>query len=292
MSSLGCNDTTFTHTVIEEVPTYIEPQVEVFNAGTSITRADFLVVLDVSGSMSQVNNHLSEGLTPFVDALLAIQDDLDWRLTAVSADSDYVEIDDWIEAHDVEFPSMAVADLQVMVERGGAEEGFLAGYSAYHLDTEFFRDNADLLFIFISDEDEQSSIPVSDWTGWQATLRSYPYEVHNSAITTFYENSCGYGVGQKYIDVSSATVEICSPTGWAEAANPVLDRVNPLEDVFYLDQEPDPDTIRVWVNNTEYSQPNWQYDINEWKVVLSFTPPSGSSVVISYYLVQGDTGAS
>ena len=161
-----------TDTAIIEVPiedTAEEPiWVDSFVQPTSSDGVDIIWVIDPSGSMI---SHKPRVLTGIEDMINALPLNISWRLAIISADQNH-------SVNDMTFPLLpgdTVADAQAMYQNsvtGGYEAGFWSVYRYIEENpfaANWLRDEAALLVVFVSDEEEQgtSTFPlVNDFTSW------------------------------------------------------------------------------------------------------------------------------
>ena len=167
------------------------------------------------------------------------------------------------------------------------ETAFYAAYE-FRIDTEegdsFFRENADKLLIFVSDEDEQSVFTPEVFHYW---LKDEFKNVQHDVVTIVNigtsdcENGWNAYVGEKYIELSAyygkTATDICSDWELALADSTFL--VGPV-DYINLSEIPIEDTIGVYVDKVTTEE--WYYLSITNTVYLDFIPTEGSLIEVGY----------
>ena len=163
----------------------------------------------------------------------------------------------------------------------------------------WMREDAALLTVFVSDEEEQSNIEypaVSDFISWYGSLRMgsvFMASVVNQESAT---SLCDWppsviDVGDRYMDATNmlggVIVDICD-TNWAPGVTDATHSIEPVESVE-LTHKAEPDSIRVFINGSLNF--NWTYTESENTVHFTVIPSSGQLVEIGYrYIEPDDTG--
>jgi hypothetical protein len=139
---------------------------------------DILWVIDTSGSMIRFEQSLLDGIAEMMNALPPTG----WRLAMVSNDP-------YKAAIEQQFPLVPgddiidAEDMYYAMARGHWEQGFAAAHeyiSTNPYSSTWMRNDAALLVVFVSDEEEQSDNSnnqfrqVSDFVHWYSSLRSQP----------------------------------------------------------------------------------------------------------------------
>ena len=153
----------------------------------------------------------------------------------------------------------------------------------------FFRETADKLFIFVSDEEEQSAIPTSVFESWlKNEFKGVQRDV--VSIVTVPDSECEYtdysaNVGQKYINLArhygKDPIDICSD--WELWLSNSTFLVGPV-DYINLTYTPMEDSIKIYIDRFETGQ--WEYDEKTNTVNLYYTPAAGSLVEAAYVIAQ------
>ena len=129
--------------------------VDSFEQPSATAGVDVIWVIDPSGSMTSHRTRLLAGIADMMSAMPAVS----WRLTIISADPR-------ISVNDSDFPllpgdgaSDATAEYSSSVT-GAYEQGFEAVYEYIEnnpMAASWMREDASLLIVFVSDEEEQST---------------------------------------------------------------------------------------------------------------------------------------
>ena len=167
------------------------------------------------------------------------------------------------------------------------EQGFWSTYEFTTITPEglsFFREDADKLIIFISDEDEQSVFTASTFHYW---LKDEFVDVQHDTVsivkleTSACESSWSATVGQKFMELSAyygkVATDICSDWELALADSTFL--TGP-KDYIELSQTPIESSITVYVDHVITE--DWYYLSNTNIVYLDFIPVEGSLVEVGY----------
>ena len=289
-------------TAIVEVEVYVEDTsepdpiwVDSFVQPSGSDGVDIIWVIDPSGSMNVHRNRVLSGIGEMMNALPQVN----WRLAIISADYN-------TSKNDANFPLLpgdTVSDAQSVYTSavyGYLEAGFQAVYN-YIADNSFssnwLREDASLLIVFVSDEEEQSlaSFPVvSDFTDW---LKEQRDSVYVASIVNFEQSlsDCStvnpVNVGYRYMEATSdfggQIIDICS-TDWSAG---VLDAANgavPYSSYPLTETPADYNYITVFVDGIVYHDAYWDYNPVGNKIDFILEPAGGSLVEIAYYYSSGN----
>jgi|ETNvirnome_2_300_1030623.scaffolds.fasta_scaffold08502_2 hypothetical protein len=296
-----------------EVPVYIEVEVPVpdtsdpgliwidsFNQPNTFDGVDILWVIDTSGSMSRYDPQLMTGIEAMLLALPATS----WRLVMISNDPHRAVV----EAQFPLVPGDDILDAEAMYSamgRGGMEEGFDATYEYIMYNpysSTWMREDAALLVVFVSDEEEQSRthfIDVSSFVTWYGAQRGGSVFISSIVNHEAAETLCDWppgarDIGYRYMEATNhfggTIIDICAEdwsAGVADAASSVV----PHES-WKLTHEPVESSIRVFINGAVNA--DWTYSASDNTVYFTVTPVGGTLVEIGYLYVpieeSGDTG--
>ncbi len=241
---------------------------------------DVLAIVDTSCSMSDNFDELSAGLEILKDDILLLTDDFNISFINSSLGGTYYvgPYDDTSDAIDLLLAPYALS-------RDSTEVAFQSLYQFVSTPEASYalRPNADKLFIFISDEEEQSNIPVDIFKDW---LFSYNEDIQHDivAITITEASSCSHatdGLGLRYNELSNYYgknyIDICSD--WTTALADSSFIVN-LKDYMNLKYIPVEETITVSVNGEETEE--WYYLESLNTVYFDFELVEGSVVTVGY----------
>ena len=290
--------------VIVEVP--VEVLVEVpgdggdvwidsFEQPFTMDGIDIVWLIDKSGSMTQ---HATSVVAGYEQMMLSLPP-AGWSLGITSSS--------WTDTNGTQqFPLVPGDTVQDAWDaynntgNGHYEAGFDALY-AYLVENQYnqswLRQDAGLLVVFVSDEDEQSSRDftstpsgLQDFINWYGNQRN---SVFLASIINIHEtqNDCSWGVpalyvGDRYRDATNAfggvVVDICSED-WAPGVQAATAQVQPHEE-WPLTHLPIADTLIVFVDTVEFL--DWTYNVVTNSVEFTTIPAEGSLVEIGYVIEQ------
>ncbi len=248
---------------------------------------DVLILLDTSCSMDDNYEQVSTGVEMLRNDLNSVTDDYMIGFINTSLREPYY-VGPFNKA------SLTIDFMMAPWALGAdtTEAGFLALYEFASSTPEgplFFRETADKLFIFISDEDEQSSITVKVFEDWLKTeFRGVQRDI--VSIVMVPDNKCVYtsyseNVGWKYINLArhygKDPIDICSD--WELWLSNSTFLMGPI-DYINLSYTPIKDSIKIYVDRFETTF--WEYDAKTNSVLLDTAPPEGSLVEAAYLIFQ------
>lgn len=266
---------------------------------------DVLWVIDNSGTMSEEQAALKLSLGTFVDEMLG--QDIDFHLGVITMDlSDPLEAG--ILLGDPPFLTRDTPELRAtFVERAVVgfsgdriEQGFSAALSALtpplsiQENSGFLRSNAELAIVFVSDEDDQSSITVGQFLTELQGLKAST-DVTVSALVGDVPLGCvsstgAADAGARFLQA----VESSGGVGWSICQAPfdtlfgrMVRQFAHLQDTFLLTRLPDPESIEVRVDDVllhNREVDGWIYlsDINAVRIVGTPFPLAGQTVNVQY----------
>lgn len=279
-----------TGTPDEEVEIWVDSFVQV----RAVDGVDIVWVIDTSGSMSRYQTQLLNGIETMMNSLPPTG----WRLVMISSDPDEVIAesqfplvpgDDIIDAE----------DMYNLMARGSDEEGFdsiLAYMETNPYAASWMRPDAALLVVFVSDEDDQSSLLPSshDFVNWYASRRFgnvflASIVMQREDVSVCEGPSYGSAVGVEYMAATSllfgTIVDICDED-WSAGVTDATTQIEPYE-YIQLSNTPVKETIRVFVDGSLYSE--WLYVESTNTVEFLVLPPGGSLVEVGYVIKQEAT---
>jgi hypothetical protein len=289
-----------------EVPVYVEVEVPVnegeiwidsFTQHMSIDGIDILWVIDRSGSMGRYNAELLAG----VEAMLLALPTSDWRLVMISADPSKAVLS-------TEFPLVPGDDIDdaatmlATLTSAPYEEGFNSVYDYMNhnpYSSTWMRPDAGLLVVFVSDEEEQSTVEypaVSDFLSWYGSLRMGSVFMASVVNREGTDSVCDFppspiDVGDRYMEATGllggVVVDICD-TDWSPGVTDATHSIEPIEEVV-LTHKAEVDSIRVFINGS--LNHDWYYQESNNTVYFTIIPSAGQLVEVGYrYIDTPDTG--
>ena len=284
---------------------------------TQIVKAktDILWIIDNSCSMDEEQQALINNFDAFINYF--IDSGLDWHVGVVSMDMSRNDHKGRLRSAggftylDESSPS-PVALFHEMAAMGTAGSGTEKGLEASHSALEehrdgfnqgFYRNDAILNIIVISDEEDQSNaIGVPEYISWLINLKGDVDDVTFSSIVCLKTGilngqNCGTGifaamsVGSRYISVTQAVDGVLwdiRETNWADVLDELGELATGLKQEFFLSDVPIPETIEVWVvdDNTTYNfiqHVDYVYSHTRNSITfITYTPSQYAKVHIKY----------
>lgn len=297
------------------------------------TMVDILLVVDNSGSMEDEQVKLSDGFDAFVEFFDVA--DIDYHIGVVTMDTETSPgelvlshgtrvIDRSTEDADIVFRDMVQVGVQGSAIEKGLESAMIAltPPQVDGVNGGFFRDDALLSIIFVSDEEDSSIGPVNDYINELRDLKGQRRRdaFNASALVGLDVESgtpaacgdvtnpvLGAQPGWRYWDVARQTGgvsgSICSDT-FGDIVNQMGLASSRLRDSFALEREPDEDSIEVTIargaedegvavppEGLEDGKWAWEYvadaedELEPWQlrfVDQTQLPPVGARVVVRY----------
>ncbi len=283
-----------------EVPTdpeyiYGDVWVDSFEQPYSVNGVDIVWLIDKSCSMVDDASSIVSGIEEMMNSLPPAG----WRLGITST-----SYTDSISAAD--FPLVPGDDIQdawdayAAMGNGHREAGFDSIY-AYIEENEYnqtwLRNDAALLIVFVSDEEEQSQeyftsdqSGLNDFINWASAVRQ---SVYVASIVNVHEteNECGYtvnsiDVGRRYLDATNAfngvVVDICEDD-WAPGVAEASTQIEPYEE-WPLTHTPIEETLAVFENGVPMVDTDWIYNAITNSVEFLVVPSEGALVEIGYVI--------
>ncbi len=308
---LACNsDQMLVHEVEKEVEVYIEVPsecevveevvvedtefdfsdiwVDSIRQVAALDGVDIFWIIDPSGSMNNDQENIINGIHHMMMNL----PEVGWRLMILP--SDYRMVGDLTTFPIV--PGDTIADVEHMYSlhmAGAYEAGFDAAYEYIIFNpyaSTWLRNDASALFVFVSDEEEQSNHHFSshyDFISWVSSFRQNVF-VASIVNVDSVDSVCAtpppaMNVGFNYMDVtnyfSGNVIDICSED-WSAGVAQASTQITPYEYIDLTHVPMDPAWIYVYVDGIQNS--DWYYEPAENRVYFTVIPPANSLVEVAY----------
>lgn len=259
--------------------------IDSFTQVGSYENIDIIWVIDRSCSMNDNDEELLAGIESMMNLLSS---DVNWRLKMITAGDRSVPQSNSFPLTQGATYNDALAMLNSLPGDGG-EAGFAALYDYVTYDSyaqTWLRPNAAMLVVFVSDEEEQSNMLVSNFISWYANLRN---SVYMSSIVNVdpIDSVCAYApnvlnVGYRYIEATDYfkgnVLDICS-SDWSSGVAEATSRIEPYEH-YVLTHIPYEDTIVVFQNGSPFNA--WYYEPLDNTVYFDEVPAEGVLMEIGY----------
>ena len=273
-----------------------------FTQASRSKKLDILWVIDNSGSMADNQIAIGENFSAFIDDF--IRKDIDFKMAITSTDTSSPSSSGRIVEGSEEKLTSAAAKINEFkfkddfkelirigttgssVEKGlEASEAFFQRYSGT-----FLRDDAYLIVVIVSDEEDQSPKLVSTYVNYLKSMKSEQGLVKIYSIADINNSNQGYGINggaARYIDASESTAGLISNINadFYETLSLMGDSVIKLVDSFPLSNNPEPSSIKVFVNGVESR--NFIFDASSLSIkFMSQNVPEAGDKIKVYYTVK------
>jgi len=249
---------------------------------------DIFWVIDPSGSMSNDQDSIIAGISH----MMANLPEVGWRLMIIPSDYRFVGS---LTTFPI-VPGDTITDVEYMYSlhmAGGYEAGYDASYEYIMLNpyaSTWLRPDASILFVFVSDEEEQSNqhfVSHYDFISW---ISSYRQNVFVASIVNVdpTETVCPSGplpqdVGHNYIDVTNYfagnVIDICSED-WSAGVGDASTQIVPHEYIDLTYTPLDANWIFVYIDGARNH--DWYYDASDNRVYFTVIPQANSLVEVVY----------
>jgi hypothetical protein len=285
VGTLSCGpDYGMQYEVVEEIqPT--EVVIDSFVQPKPPEKLDVLIVLDTSCSMSDNFQQVSTGVELLRGDIEMLT--LDYKIGFINSG---MKNPYFVGPYDYTSNSIDFLLAPYALGADWYERGFQSMYEFVTNTTEgagFFRTDTDKLIIFVSDENEQGTIPTNTFHDWlvgkfegvQHDVVSI-VQVENGECAMTYE----LDIGQKYIDLAAyygkTGIDICSDwEAWLGDSTFLVGEINYIN----LSQTPLEDSIVVYRNGIETEL--WYYLPETNTVYLDFVPDPGELIEVGYVIL-------
>ena len=262
--------------------------VDSFTQVSAMDGVDIFWVIDPSGSMHDDQPAILAGIQVMMNNLPPVG----WRLMIIPSDFRRVSDRNYFPI----VPGDTLADVEAMYNDqvvGQLEAGFDAvieymDYSAYA--QTWLRQDAALLIVFVSDENDQSRehvISEYEFISWAQLQRSNVFVAsivnvpNDQSVCT--NNVALMNVGEKYINATNYfggnVVDICS-TDWSAGVAQAADQIVPYEWIDLTHVPLDPNWIYVYIDGI--LNRDWTYDATLNRVEFTVIPAGNSLVEVVY----------
>ena len=255
---------------------------------------DILWVIDNSGSMAPFKTHLSINLSSFMSVFS--QSGADYHMSGITTD-DYTF--STVVTPQTQYRNSVLSGLvQTGIMGSGYEKGIemsvlsLSNSSFAGPGGAFFREEALLVIIYVSDEPDQSEFGWSSYISFFDNLKT-PGEFIPYAVIGDIPNGCTYnGYGQRITQAGygysnlvnyygGGIHSICSQD-WGTQLQVIANEVTNRQRFPLSEDNPVEESIKVYVNGQEATEWTWD-SIENWVVFNSgHIPDPGQTITIEY----------
>jgi hypothetical protein len=263
---------------------------------------DLLFVIDTSGSMGEEQEALGRGFASFIESFIVLESDFHLGITDMDlGNSGGALIGDprFLTGETENLVEVFNENAQLGVMGSGMEQGLENARLAFRdsrlegVNEGFYRSDAVLVLIFVSDEDDQSNREVSEYLEFFDELKyGDKRRIQMNAIAGDVPDGCETAVsGSRYAEVVEATGGIFESICQEDLGMPSMGEVlSGYKSAFQLVHEPyDPDEIVVMVDEEEVlgGPDTWELDEqNRIAFAVDAIPIDCSEVVITYSTLE------
>lgn len=235
-----------------------------------------------------MNNNDVELLLGIESMMNLLSSDVNWRLKMITAGDQGIPQSNSFPLTQGATYNDALSMLNTLPADGGeASFGALYDYITYDSYAQtWLRRDAAMLVVFVSDEEEQSSMLINEFTSWYKSLRDSVYVSSivniDPTVSVCSAAPSGMNIGYRYIEVTDYfkgnIIDICS-SDWSSGVAEATSRIDPYE--FYtLSHFPYEDTIVVFQNGSPFNA--WHYAPLDNTIYFDEAPAEGVLMEIGY----------
>ena len=256
---------------------------------------DILWVIDNSGSMSSHQSNLSTNISYFMNNF--IQLGVDYNMAVITTDRyNFTQI---ITNQDANAVSLLAQSVVTGTYGSGIERGIQMAYESLSDSNyagpggSFFRQDAKLVVIFVSDEPDHSHATWTSYTSFFDQLKPAGYFIPFGIIGDP-PSGCGGGgwqgamYGAGYFELikyyGGSWYSICE-TDWGTQMQSLGSQVVTQSRFSLSEEDPVEDTISVFVDGQQLEE-GWSYDANTNQIIFDAThiPEPGETIRVEYAL--------
>lgn len=261
--------------------------------------ADILFVVDNSGSMYDDQVRLSQSFDTFINWIVAENVDFHIAITTTDVEASgakgaFVGTPAVLDNNTPDLINKFKANALVGETGSGYEHGFdpavaaLTEPLASTVNAGFLRSNAKLYVVFVSDEEEQSTMTVPAFVQSMIDAKGGVAErVHFTAITAELNNTCFADYGARYAELMTLTDGLFGSICQADFGTTLQSlgfEVTSASGEYFLTQVPEPSTIEVKVAGVVQPADRWTYHAatNSVELMAQYIPAPGTIITITY----------
>lgn len=251
---------------------------------------DILWVIDGSCSMNDNDAELLLGIEAMMNNLPV---DVSWRLKMITAGAygSYLQSTTFPLTYGSTYSD--ALSMYNQLPNDGGEAGFGA-VQDYVLNDPYaqtwLRNDAALLVVFVSDEEEQTMITVNEFLSWYQSRRNSVYIASvvnvDQSISVCAGTPSSSNIGFRYIEATNYfngnVIDICSPD-WSSGVEEATSKIEPYE-YYGLRHLPQEDTLVVFENGIPFY--DWHYNSLDNTVYFNTTPAEGVLMEIGYSIEE------
>jgi hypothetical protein len=262
-------------------------------------KLDIVWVIDNSGSMADEQDELGANFNVFINDFITKNADFKMGITTTDCSSTD-KCGKIVSGSDTKLTSAKAAEnknqflsdfntlVQVGIYGSGSERGlqasngFMSKYAA-----SFIRPDAYLAVVILSDEEDQSSGAVDQYTDMLKGYKANAGLVKVYSIVDVNKTNSGKGIttgGDRYIDASAKTAGVSADIreDFASVLSAMGDEILNLLGSFALAADPIPGSLKVYVNNQLVSNYSFDAASRSIKFDPNSLPQAGANIKVTY----------
>ncbi len=270
---------------------------DTFNQNTAQEgKVDILWVIDDSGSMGDEQASLSYNFDAFISEFLIRDVDFKMGITTTDGRSGYDGISkgqfNMLTAQAAKDDEQQFLDnfkdwIRVGTRGSGREMGLYTSTRFFERYPEFVRDDAFLVLVYVSDEQDQSANSVESYIDTLFDLKAKRGQLKTYSIVTqnIDPNKRWETLGTRYVEATNLTNGVAADIhqDFYQTLTDMGGSILDLLDTFPLSGAPINGDIRITVNGNEVNQ-GWTYDASNHSIRFDANAiPNAGSIVIAYY---------
>jgi hypothetical protein len=277
-----------------------ESKEEIFHQAASQTKKlDIVWIIDNSGSMADEQQALGTNFSAFIDDFITKDVDFKMAITTTDASSSTLKgkmvtgsdtklTSAKAQANETQFKSDFRNLVKVGTSGSGnekgleASEGFMQKYAA-----SFIRPDAYLAVVLLSDEEDQSSKTVAQYTDFLKSFKSEAGLVKFYTIADINKTNSGSGItvgAERYMQASNNTAGTIADIrdDFYRSLESMGDSIINLLDSFALGNDPVAGSLKVYINGSLTTDYTFDAASRSIKFDSNHLPPVGAEVKVTY----------
>lgn len=265
-----------------------------------IAYLDVIFVVDNSGSMNMFQNELASQMNSFITVFNSSGSD--YHLAVITTDEArfiYYDHYDWINNLYPD-PVLWLQNVigQVSITGSGVEKGIEMAKYALEGDAapggSFWREDATLVVIYVSDEPDHSAGNWNSYTSFFDNLKATPDQMRHFAVIGDYPSGCGYQTtygyrniqfGAGYYDMTQRYngdwYSICA-VDWGQQMQNLANTVTSRRSFALNEPDPIESTISVSINGQAVTGWNYDHTLNSVTFDDNAIPLPSQTITIEY----------
>tara|TARA_R110002072_G_scaffold64203_3_gene159520 strand:- start:129807 stop:130961 length:1155 start_codon:yes stop_codon:yes gene_type:complete len=259
-------------------------------------KVDILWVIDDSGSMGDEQSSLSYNFEAFIREFIVRDIDFTMGITTTDGRSSRAGL---ARGNFSSLTSVAAQNneqafindfknlIQVGTRGSGTEMGLHTSQRFFERYPSFVRDDAFLVLVYVSDEEDQSSQAVQSYVDSLFSLKDKRGQLKTYSIVTkqIDPSKRWETLGDRYVEATNLTNGVSTDIhqDFYQTLTDMGGSILDLLDTFPLSGTPIDGDIRITVNGNEVNQ-GWTYDSNSHSIKFDANSiPAAGSIVIAFY---------